>query len=55
MPKISLQKQVIHPIFHVSLLKPWARGENDGELQEVSQVVENEEEDEWEVEDILAH
>ena len=45
----------IHPTFHVSLLKPWTRQEDAGEPQEVSQVVDNEDEVEWEVEEILAH
>ena len=45
----------IHPTFHISLLKPWAHQEDMDELQEVSQVVNNKDEVEWEVEEILAY
>ena len=45
----------IHPTFHVSLLKPWTHQEDTGEPQEVSQVVDNEDEVEWKVKEILAH
>lgn len=45
----------IHPTFHVSLLKPWTPRGPDGDTTERSQVIDNEEEIEWEVEQIIAH
>ena len=45
----------IHPTFHISLLKPWTCQEDIGKLQEVSQIVDNEDEVKWEVKEILIY